>query len=132
MSDAGRRIVRTSNAPTAVGPYSQAVRAGTFLFTSGQIPLDPRTGRLEQGSIDVQTRRVMDNLRAVLAEGGADFADVVKTTVYLTDLADFSAMNTVYATYFTSDPPARSTVEVRALPLGARVEIDMVAVVPGS
>jgi 2-iminobutanoate/2-iminopropanoate deaminase len=74
----------------------------------------------------------MDNLRAVLAEGGADFADVVKTTVYLTDLADFSAMNTVYATYFTSDPPARSTVEVRALPLGARVEIDMVAVVPGS
>jgi len=124
-----RRVIRTPGAPVAVGPYSQAIVWGPFLFTSGQIPLDPQTGVLEVGPIDAQTRRVMENLRAVLAEAGATFSDVVKATVYLVDLADFKEMNTVYATYFPSDPPARSTVEVGALPLGARVEIDMIAII---
>ena len=121
------RTVATPNAPKAVGPYSQAVRAGRLLFTSGQIPLDPRTGQLESGPIDAQTRRVMDNLRAILEAAGATFSNVVKATVYLADMSDFSAMNAVYAGYFSSDPPARSTVQVAALPLGARVEIEMIA-----
>lgn len=129
MSGGRREIIRTPSAPVAVGPYSQAVRSGSYVFTSGQIPLDPQTGLLEPGPIDAQTRRVMENLKAVLAEGGATFADVVKATVYLTDLADFSAMNAVYREYFPSDPPARSTVQVGALPLGARVEIDVIAIV---
>jgi 2-iminobutanoate/2-iminopropanoate deaminase len=129
MSADPRRVIRTPGAPVAVGPYSQAIVSGPFLFTSGQIPLDPQTGVLEVGPIDAQTRRVMENLRAVLAEAGATFSDVVKATVYLADLADFKEMNTVYATYFPSDPPARSTVEVGALPLGARVEIDMIAII---
>jgi 2-iminobutanoate/2-iminopropanoate deaminase len=128
----GERIVRTPKAPKAVGPYSQAVRAGRFVFTSGQIPIDPATGALESGAIDAQTRRVMDNLSAVLEAAGATFANVVKSTVYLVDLADFAAMNAVYAGYFPSDPPARATVQVAALPLGARVEIEMVAELPGS
>lgn len=128
----GQRIVRTPKAPKAVGPYSQAVRAGQFVFTSGQIPIDPGTGALESGAIDAQTRRVMDNLRAVLDEAGATFVNVVKSTVYLVDLADFAAMNAVYAGYFPSDPPARSTVQVAALPLGARVEIEMIAELSGS
>lgn len=118
--------IRTSRAPKAVGPYSQAFRSGRFLFTSGQIPLDPDTGQLVAGPIEMQTRRVMENLRAVLDEAGAEFSDVVKATVYLADLGDFAAMNAVYAEYFPSDPPARSTVQVAALPLGARVEIDLV------
>jgi 2-iminobutanoate/2-iminopropanoate deaminase len=128
----GDRTVSTPNAPKAVGPYSQAVRAGRLLFTSGQIPLDPQTGKLDSGPIDAQTRRVMDNLRAVLEAAGATFSNVVKSTVYLADLADFSAMNAVYAGYFSSDPPARSTVQVAALPLGARVEIEMIAELPDS
>lgn len=132
MTDDRRRIIRTTGAPTAVGPYSQAVRSGRFLFTSGQIPLDPGTGALEAGLIEAQTRRVMENLRAVLAEGGAAFSDVVKATVFLVDLADFKSMNGVYATYFPSDPPARSTVQVAALPLGARVEIELIAELPSS
>lgn len=131
MSEGERRIIRTPSAPIAVGPYSQALRAGSLLFTSGQIPLDPQTGLLEPGPIEVQTKRVMENLRAVLTEGGASFSDVVKATVYLTDLADFTKVNAVYAAYFPSDPPARSTVQVSALPLGARVEIDMIAVLHG-
>ena len=123
----GQRIVRTSKAPKAVGPYSQAVRTGRLVFTSGQIPIDPGTGVLDSGSIDAQTRRVMDNLFAILEEAGATFANVVKSTVYLVDLGDFAAMNAVYAGYFPEDPPARSTVQVAALPLGARVEIEMIA-----
>lgn len=128
----GQRIVRTPNAPKAVGPYSQAVRAGSLVFTSGQIPIDPATGVLESGPIDAQTRRVMDNLHAVLEAAGATFADVIKSTVYLVDLADFTSLNAVYAGYFPSDPPARSTVQVAALPLGARVEIEMIADLTGS
>jgi 2-iminobutanoate/2-iminopropanoate deaminase len=128
----GGRTVSTPNAPKAVGPYSQAVRSGSLLFTSGQVPLDPQTGKLETGPIDAQTRRVMDNLRAILETAGATFSDVVKTTVYLADLSDFAAMNAVYASYFSSDPPARSTVQVAALPLGARIEIEMIAEIKGS
>jgi 2-iminobutanoate/2-iminopropanoate deaminase len=123
-------VVHTDGAPKAVGPYSQAVRSGGFLFTSGQIPLDPATGQLVEGSIDVQTRRVLENLRAVLGAAGASFADVVKTTIYLTNLADFGTVNGIYASYFPSAPPARSTVQVAALPLGAAIEIDLVAHAP--
>jgi 2-iminobutanoate/2-iminopropanoate deaminase len=123
-------VVHTEGAPKAVGPYSQAVRCGGFLFTSGQIPLDPATGRLVEGPIDAQTRRVLENLRAVLGAGGATFADVVKATIYLTNLADFAAVNAAYATFFPSAPPARSTVQVAALPLGAAIEIDLVARAP--
>lgn len=132
MTDDRSRIIRTTGAPAAVGPYSQAVRSGRFLFTSGQIPLEPQSGALEAGPIEAQTRRVMENLRAVLAEAGATFSDVVKATVFLVDLADFKAVNGVYATYFPSNPPARSTVQVTALPLGARIEIEMIAELPSS
>ena len=125
-----RKVVQSPLAPKAVGPYSHAASARGLLFTSGQIPLDPATGKLETGSIDAQTRRVLDNLAAVLVAGGTSLARVVKTTIYLTNLADFSAVNAVYGTYFPSDPPARSTVQVSALPLGASIEIEAVAEVP--
>jgi 2-iminobutanoate/2-iminopropanoate deaminase len=124
-----REIVRSSDAPRAVGPYSQAVRAGGFVFSSGQIPLDPVTGEIVKGPIDVQTRRVMDNLAAVLAAAGTSLAHVVKTTIYLTNLADFATVNAVYGSYFAFDPPARSTVQVAALPLGASIEIEVIATV---
>jgi 2-iminobutanoate/2-iminopropanoate deaminase len=132
MTENRRRAVRAADAPNAVGPYSQAVCTARLVFTSGQIPLDPKTGQLEAGPIDQQTRRVMENLRAVLTAAGATFSDVVKSTVYLTDLGDFATVNAVYAGYFSSEPPARSTVQVAALPLGARVEIEMVAERAGS
>jgi 2-iminobutanoate/2-iminopropanoate deaminase len=124
-----RDIVTTADAPKAIGPYSQAVRAGGFVFTSGQIPLDPSTGEMVGGDdVRAQARRVMDNLAAVLAASGASFAAVVKTSIFLIDLADFVAVNEVYASYFDGvPPPARSTVQVAALPRGARVEIDMIA-----
>ncbi|HEX4337860.1 MAG TPA: RidA family protein [Polyangiaceae bacterium] len=127
MAKSDRDAVHSAEAPKAVGPYSQGIRSGGFLFTSGQIPLDPATGKLVPGGIDEQTRRVMENLRAVLTAGGASFDDVVKTTIYLTSMADFAAVNAIYATYFGATPPARSTVQVAALPLGASVEIDLVA-----
>ena len=123
-------VVHSEGAPKAVGPYSQAVKSGGFLFTSGQIPIDPATGRLVEGSIDAQTERVLENLRAVLGAAGVTFGDVVKTTIYLTNLADFAAVNAIYAKIFPSAPPARSTVQVAALPLGAAIEIDLVARVP--
>jgi 2-iminobutanoate/2-iminopropanoate deaminase len=123
-------VVHSEGAPRAVGPYSQAVRIGGFLFTSGQIPLDPATGRLVEGPIEIQTRRVLENLRAVLEAGGATFSDVVKTTIYLTNLADFATVNAIYAGFFNSTPPARSTVQVAALPMGATIEIDLVARAP--
>jgi len=119
--------IATPHAPQAIGPYSQAVRSGEWLFISGQIPLDPHTGQLVQGDIEAETRRVLDNLRAVLEAAGATFADVVKTTIFLTDLATFEAVNRVYAERFSSSFPARATVQVAALPRGARVEIDAVA-----
>jgi 2-iminobutanoate/2-iminopropanoate deaminase len=122
-----REALATDRAPQAIGPYSQAIRAGDLLFVSGQIPLDPATGTLVSGDISVQTRRVLDNLAAILTAAGASFADVVKTTVYLLDMDDFAAMNAVYATYVTSPPPARATVQVSRLPRDVRVEIDVIA-----
>lgn len=123
-----RSIISTGEAPAAIGPYSQALRAGGLLFTAGQVPLDPATMKLVEGGIEAQTRRVMDNLAAVLAAAGAGFGEVVKTTVFLLDLGDFADFNAVYAEYFEgSEPPARSTVQVAGLPLGARVEIELVA-----
>jgi len=122
--------IATPDAPRAIGPYSQAVAApaaGRLVFLSGQIPLDPRTGELVKGTIEEETRRVMENLKAVLAAAGAGFEHVVKTTIYLTDLADFTRVNEVYGGYLAAVPPARATVQVAALPRGARVEIDAVA-----
>jgi 2-iminobutanoate/2-iminopropanoate deaminase len=124
-----RQALATERAPQAIGPYSQAIRAGGFLFVSGQIPLDPATGTIVAGDISVQTRRVVDNLAAILAAGGASFADVVKTTVYLLDMDDFAAMNAVYGAAMPAPPPARSTVQVSRLPRDVRVEIDVVACV---
>ncbi|MBI5575845.1 MAG: RidA family protein [Deltaproteobacteria bacterium] len=125
-----REIIGTAAAPAAIGPYSQAVRAGGLLFCSGQIPLDPATGKMVDGGIGAQTERVLANLEAVLSAGGASFASVVKTTVYLADLADFPAMNTVYGRFFPKDPPARATIQAARLPAGALVEIDAVASTP--
>jgi 2-iminobutanoate/2-iminopropanoate deaminase len=124
-------VITSSGAPRAIGPYSQAiaVRAGQLLFLSGQIPLDPATGELVKGTIEEETGQVMRNLAAVLAAGGAGFQHVVKATIYLTDLADFARVNEVYGSHFKSSPPARATVQVAALPRGARVEIDAVAAV---
>jgi 2-iminobutanoate/2-iminopropanoate deaminase len=119
--------IATDRAPAAIGPYSQAIRTAGFLFLSGQIPLDPVTGELTPGGIDKQTERVLDNLGAVLEAGGASFADVVKTTIFLIDLADFAEVNAVYSTYFGDPPPARATVQVAALPRGARIEIEAIA-----
>lgn len=123
-----KKIISTSDAPKAIGPYSQAVSANGFIFLSGQIPLDPESGEMVTGDIEVQTRRVMENIKAVLMAAGVDFTGVVKTTIFLTNLADFAKVNEVYGSYFESDPPARSTVQVAALPRGASVEIEVVAV----
>jgi 2-iminobutanoate/2-iminopropanoate deaminase len=126
------QAISTADAPKAIGPYSQAVAApaaGRLVFLSGQIPLDPRTGELVKGTIEEETRRVMENLKAVLAGAGAGFEHVVKTSIYLTDLSDFTRVNEVYGSYLAAVPPARATVQVAALPRGARVEIDAVAVI---
>ena len=122
-----KEIVATELAPKAIGPYSQAVSAGGFLFCSGQIPLDPATGEMVGGDIATQAERVMANIGAVLAAAGLGFGDVVKSTIFLADLADFAAVNEVYGRRFTGDPPARSTVEVKGLPKGAGVEIEVIA-----
>ncbi len=124
-----RDVVHTDRAPKAVGPYSQAIRSGNLVFTAGQVPIDPATGKIEATTIEDQTRRVLDNLKAVLEEAGSGLERVVKTTVFMVDLGEFAAMNAVYAGYFPAAPPARSTVQVGALPLGARVEIECVALV---
>ena len=118
--------ISTQAAPAAIGPYSQAIRAGDFLFVSGQIPLDPSTGALVDGDVRAQTRRVLENLSAVVTAGGASLARTVKTTVYLVDMNDFPAMNEVYATFFTAPAPARATVQVGRLPKDVRVEIDAI------
>jgi 2-iminobutanoate/2-iminopropanoate deaminase len=123
------RIVHTDNAPAAIGPYSQAIVAGNFLFTAGQIPLDPATGQIVQGDVTVQTERVMRNLTAVLESAGTSWASVVKTTVFLQDMADFPRVNEVYGRLIGDARPARSTVQVSALPRGVLVEIDAVAMV---
>ncbi len=123
-----KQVIATPDAPSAIGPYSQAITAGSMIFCSGQIPLDPQTGQLVQGGIAEQTRRVLRNLAATLKAAGVGLEQVVKTTVFLIDLREFAEMNSVYETFFSTEPPARSTVEVRALPRGARVEIEAVAV----
>jgi 2-iminobutanoate/2-iminopropanoate deaminase len=122
-----KHAVSSPDAPKAIGPYSQAVRSGQLLFVSGQVPLDPATGKLVEGDIAAQTRQVFTNLAAVLEAGGRSFADVVKTTVFLADMNDFTAVNEVYGTYFTQPYPARATVQVARLPKDARVEIDLIA-----
>lgn len=126
-----KTAITTDRAPAAIGPYSQAVRVGDFLFTSGQIALDPATMQLVEGGVEPQTRRVLANLSAVLAAAGASWSDVVKTTIYLTNLADFSLVNGLYGEVFTTGEataplPARSTVQVAALPRGAAIEIDLI------
>ena len=120
----------TDQAPAAIGPYAQAVTAGGFLFTSGQIPLDPATGEMVAGDFEAQARRVLANLGAVLASAGCTFSDVVKATVYVADLADFPKLNALYGEAMGSHRPARSTVQVAALPKGALVEIDLIAKIP--
>ena len=122
-----KQAISSPDAPKAIGPYSQAVRAGQLLFVSGQVPLDPATGQIVAGDIAAQTRRVFDNLGAVLKAGGRSFADVVRTTVFLADMNDFAAVNDIYGTYFAEPYPARATVQVARLPKDARVEIDLVA-----
>lgn len=122
----GKEIVNTSGAPAAIGPYSQAVRVGQFLFASGQLGLDPVTGELREG-IEAQTRQALANMQAVLAAAGATTKDVVKTTIFLADMADFTVVNRIYAEVFGEEPPARSTVQVAALPKNGLIEIEMIA-----
>lgn len=123
-----REVISTSKAPAAVGPYSQAVRVGDLVFAAGQVAIDPAAGKLIEGDVAAQTRQVLANLSAVLETAGSSLDRVVKTTVFLKDMGQFKAMNAVYAEFFPSDPPARSTVEVASLPLGALVEIEAIAV----
>lgn len=124
-----RESIHTTAAPAAIGPYNQAVRAGNFVFASGQLGLDPATGALVEG-VEAQTRQALANLQAVLQAAGATFADVVKTTIFLADMGDFQMVNTIYAAAFAADPPARSTIQVAALPRGGAVEIEMIAYLP--
>ncbi|MFL6544230.1 MAG: RidA family protein [Candidatus Udaeobacter sp.] len=124
-----KKIISTNEAPAAIGPYSQAVRSGSFLFCSGQIPLDPKSGEIVPGDITAQTQRVLDNIAAVLRAEGLSFDNVVKTTIFLTNLGDFQRVNEIYGFYFKQNPPARSTVQVSALPKGANVEIEVVAAI---
>jgi 2-iminobutanoate/2-iminopropanoate deaminase len=128
-----KSAIATTAAPAAIGPYSQAIRIGNTVYTSGQVALDPATGELVAGGIDAQTTRVLENLKAVLSAAGLDFAHVVKTTVFLKDMADFAAMNALYAKYFAPEgvvAPARSTVQVAGLPKGALVEVECIAITP--
>ena len=122
-----KKQIQTKEAPEAIGPYSQAIQAGEFVFYSGQIPLDPATGTMVEGGIVEQTQRVMANMQAVLHGSGREFSDVVKVTIYLTDLADFATVNEIYGGYFVEMPPARACVQVAALPKGAQIEIDWIA-----
>lgn len=124
-----REAISTTEAPGAIGPYSQAIKAGDFLFVSGQIPLDPATGALVDGGIGEQTHRVLKNLDAILRAAGTSFSHVVKTTVYLADMSEFAAMNAIYAEYFPAPAPARATVQVARLPRDVKVEIDVIAYV---
>ncbi len=125
-----KNVISTEHAPGAVGPYSQGVRAGNLLFTAGQIALDPATGKMVEQDIELQTNRVMLNLQGILQAAGTDLSHIVKTTVFLQDMGQFAAMNGVYGQFFGDQPPARSTVEVAKLPLGALVEIEAIAMIP--
>jgi len=122
-----KTIVQTDKAPAAIGPYSQAVKAGGFVLLSGQVALDPASGQVVEGDVRAQTERVLKNLQAVLAAAGSSLAAVVKTTVFLADMNDFAAMNEVYGRFFSSDPPARATVQAARLPKDVQVEIDLIA-----
>jgi 2-iminobutanoate/2-iminopropanoate deaminase len=122
-----KKPIFTTEAPAAIGPYSQGIRTGRFLFCSGQIPLDPTSGDIVAGDIATQTRRVLDNVAAILRTEGLTFDHAVKTTIFLTNLGDFQTVNEIYGSYFKNDPPARSTVQVSALPRGANVEIEVTA-----
>jgi 2-iminobutanoate/2-iminopropanoate deaminase len=124
-----KKVIQTDKAPRAIGPYSQAIRAGDFLFLSGQIPLDPETGELVQGDIRQQTKQVLENIKGVLESQGLGMEDVVKATIFLKDIGNFSQVNEVYATYFSSSPPARSTVEVTKLPRDADIEMETIALI---
>jgi len=125
-----KKIVETDHAPDAIGPYSQGVSKGGFLFVSGQIPVDPVLGKLIDGGISAQTEMVLKNLRGVIEGGGSSLDRILKTTVYMVDLKEFKEMNGVYGEFFGKNPPARATVEVAALPLGSRIEIDAIAFIP--
>ena len=125
-----KAAIATAGAPGAIGPYSQAIATGGLLFVSGQIPLDPASGEMVAGGIEPQTERVLENLGAILAAGGCSFADVVKTTIFVVDLAHFATVNTIYGRAFTQPFPARATVQVAALPRGALVEIEAIATIP--
>jgi len=120
-------FIQTDKAPKAVGPYSQAVKVGNFLFISGQIAINPETGKFEDETIEKQTKRVLLNIKAILEAAGYGLTDVVKTTIYLTDIGDFQKVNEIYGTFFGEHKPARATVEVRKLPLGAKIEIEVIA-----
>ena len=122
-----KNVIKTDNAPKAIGPYSQAVEANGFVFVSGQIPLDPKTGNLVTGDIREQTKRVMENGKAILAAAGCAMSDVVKSTIYLKNIGDFASVNEIYGGYFPTDPPARATVEVSRLPKDVAVEMDFIA-----
>jgi 2-iminobutanoate/2-iminopropanoate deaminase len=124
-----KKIIFTEKAPKPIGPYNQAVMANNTLFVSGQIPLDPATGQLVKGDIKEQTRQVMENLREILHEGGLDFSDVVKCSIFISDMKDFPLINEVYGKYFDDDAPARETVQVAGLPMGVDVEISCIAVI---
>jgi 2-iminobutanoate/2-iminopropanoate deaminase len=124
-----KRVIQTEKAPKAIGPYSQAIQAGNFLFLSGQIPLDPKTGELVKGDIQQQTRQVLENIKGVLESQGLGMEDIVKVTIFLKDIPNFSQVNEIYSTYFPSSPPARSTVEVAKLPRDAEIEIEAIALV---
>jgi 2-iminobutanoate/2-iminopropanoate deaminase len=124
-----KKVIQTEGAPKAIGPYSQAIQAGNFLFLSGQIPLDPKTGELVKGDIRKQTQQVLENIKGILESQGLGVEDVVKVTIFLKDIGNFSQVNEVYATYFLSSPPARSTVEVVKLPRDADIEIETIALI---
>jgi 2-iminobutanoate/2-iminopropanoate deaminase len=127
-----KKIISTSEAPAAIGPYSQGVRVGSTIYYSGQIPLDPKTGQVVSGGIDVQARRVMENISGLLRAEGLGFANIVKTTIFLADIGDFQTVNEIYGGYFKQAPPARSTVQAGALPKNVRIEIEVIAVADGN
>ena len=126
-----KKIISTSDAPAAIGPYSQAIRSGNFIFCSGQIPLDPKSGEMVSDDIRAQTRQVLDNISGLLKSEGLSLGDVLKTTIFLTDLGNFQIVNEIYGSYFNNQPPARSTVQVSALPKGAKIEIEVIACANG-
>jgi len=125
-----KQVISTEKAPRAIGPYSAAIRVGTMIFTAGQIPMDPATGEIVAGGIEAEARQALTNLKHVLEASGAGMEDVVKTTVFLANMEDFPKLNAIYAEFFTEKPPARSTVAVKTLPSGVRVEIEAIAVLP--